>query len=143
MRLITGFAVCLVCVMTPTRSAEAGPIHTPDATTRGYFERHAGWLPLSDRDAHALPFRDQLDWLSRHAVKTGKPYGRFADLIDWAEFLGQAGPTPISPAWHPPVKPEKDEPAGVPEPATLLLFGIGAVAFARAGRRSPRRPPTM
>ena len=139
MRLVTGFAVCLVCVIATTRSAAAGPIHTPDAVTQDYFDRHSSWLSLADRNARIQPFRDHLDWLSVYRFETGRPHGRFAPLVDWDDRLHYfgVGDWSILPTWRPLVEPEQDQPAGVPEPATLLLFGVGAIAFVR-GRRPAR-----
>jgi hypothetical protein len=134
MRSLTRSAVCLACVIMATGGAEAGPIQISDPVLRSYVDASVQWSSaFRDQNARVQWFREDDDWLARYALTHGK-----AQLVEWndrAAFLGAVGAAAIAWTWSLPQKPEKDQPAGVPEPATLVLFGLGAVALARAATR--------
>jgi hypothetical protein len=132
MRLSVRLAVCLACVTLTARAADAAPILASEAVVGGHAAPAAWDSPFRDRDAHLQWFDDD-DWLTLYALEPGKAY-----LVDWTDrpaFLRPVSESAIAWKRHAPRKPEKDQPAGVPEPATLLLFGLGVTAFARSQRR--------
>ena len=133
MRFLTPLAVCVASLLITTHSAEAGPIHDVAAVIHHDVDRVASWVPAKSRDLYHPDFLDRLEWVSFYEFTPGKSRG-VAHLIEWnddAAFLGLLAKAEFASKRQRPSKPEKEQPAGVPEPSTLLLMGAGAVALFR------------